>query len=304
MYDVAILGAGPAGIAAAIYASRYNLKTIVLAQSVGGWVKKANIIENFPSQLAIAGKELAGLFEKQLLSLSLEFKKSMVKAIEKENSTFKIETNKGIYESKYIVYALGTRKRKLNVPGESKFIGKGVCFCATCDAPFFKDRVAVVVGGNDSGATTALLVSDYAKKVYLIEIMEKLPCEPFWLEKIKEKGNIEIITSETIKEIKGSNVVESVKLGSGLELSCDGIFIEIGQIVNTEIAKEAGAELDKFGCVVVDNKQESSIKSLFAAGDLTSASNYLRQIVTAQAEGAIAANSIYKRELKRGAKEQ
>jgi len=195
-------------------------------------------------------------------------------------------------EARFVVFALGTKKRMLGIPGEQEFLGKGVCLCATCDAPFFKDREVIVVGGNDSGTTSALLIAEYASKVTVIEIQDELPSEPVWIQKIEENPKIEVMTGMSVKEIKGDTMVKSVLLDNGKELKADGVFIEIGSVPQSEMID---AEKDKWGHVHVDKAQRTSIEGLYAAGDITDGSNYMRQIVAAQAEGAIAAQDIYKK---------
>lgn len=297
MYDVAVLGAGPAGITAAIYAARYRLKTLLISPDIGGWAAKANRIENFPGHAAVFGKELKKMFTEHVKANNIDYIKGKAEKIDKNSDSFKIVTNKGEHEARYVIYALGTKKRKLNVPGEDELLGKGVCLCPTCDAPLFKDLDVAVIGGNDSGTTGALLIAEYAKKVYIVEIMDKLPTEPIWMDKIKEEPKIEVITSDSVKEIKGSSQVEAVILNSGRRLDVGGVFIEVGSIPDTKMVKQLGIKTDKWGHIEVDKAQHTSIDKLYAAGDITNGSNYMRQIVAAQAEGAIAAQAIYKRKI-------
>jgi len=298
MFDVAVLGAGPAGITAAIYTARYKLKTLLLSPEIGGWAAKAHRIENFPSHTCVLGKELKKLFTEHIKANEIDYRKEKAKNIEKTLKSFDITTNAGKHEAKFVIYSLGTKKRKLGVPGEDGFLGKGVCLCATCDAPFFKDRKVAVIGGNDSGTTAALLCAEYSTKVYIVEIMDKLPTEPIWMEKIEEEPKIDVITGDSVKEIKGKSVVESVVLNSGKKLDVHGVFIEVGSIPDTEIAKQLNMKTDQWGHIEVDKTQSTSVNRLYAAGDITNGSNYMRQIVAAQAEGAIAAHAIYKRNLK------
>ncbi len=296
MYDVAVLGAGPAGITAAIYSARYRLKTLLVSPDIGGWASKAHIIENFPGHVSVLGKELKKKFIEQVKANDIDYMKDRIVGISKgSDGAFSVKTGNGDYSAKYVIYALGTRKRKLNVPGEDELLGKGVCLCATCDAPLFKDLSVAVIGGNDSGTTGALLIAGYAKKVYIVEIMDKLPTEPIWMDKINKEPKIEVITSDSVNEIKGKSQVEGVVLNSGRKLDVDGVFIEVGSVPDTEIAKKINVKTDKWGHVEVNSAQESSVDRFYAAGDITNGSNYMRQIVAAQAEGAIAAQAIYKK---------
>jgi len=227
--------------------------------------------------------------------MTLTTKKGRVTGIEEG---FKVITNEETIEAKYIVYALGTKKRKLGIPGEDELLGKGVCLCATCDAPFFRSKNVAVIGGNDSGTTSALLIAEYADKVTIVELLDKLPTEPVWMEQIDKNPKIDVITSESVKEIKGDSVVKSILLSSGKELSVDGVFIEVGSIPDTGIVDQMKPKLDKWGHLMVDKQQMTSIDKLYAAGDITDGSNYMRQIVAAQAEGAIAAQDIYKKTMR------
>ncbi len=289
MYDVIIIGGGPAGVAAAIYSQRYKLKTLLITKNTGGMVLDSHLIENYPGFTKISGVELSKKFEEQIKQLNIE--KIEAEIIDIDNNLTLTDKNNNKYETKNIILALGTEKRKLNVQGEEKFLGKGVSYCYTCDAPFFKDKTVAIVGGSDSAAKAALLLADYAKKVYIIYRKENLRCEPHYLEKIKNK-NIEILNNTEIKEIKGTDFVESVTLTNS-KLKLDGVFIEIGTIPATNLAKKLNIELDENNYIKVNNKQETNIKGVYAAGDITN--QLLKQIITAAAQGAIAANSIFQK---------
>ncbi|MFW5991363.1 MAG: NAD(P)/FAD-dependent oxidoreductase [Candidatus Nanoarchaeia archaeon] len=301
MYDVAILGGGPAGVTAAVYCARYNLKTLLISNNIGGWVNNAYVIENLPSQKSIYGSELGKSYKEQLKANGVEVKKEAALTIRKEKD-FHIETSKNSYTAHYIIYALGTKKRMLNV-GESRFLGQGVHTCATCDAPFYRDETVAVIGGNDGGAKSALLLSEYAKNIYIIELMEKLPMEPALKQKILNHDKIDVFTGVCVKEFIGEEKLKGIKLTDGRELNIGGAFIEIGSDPNVEMARSAGVEIDKFNCINVDASQLTNVDRLYAAGDLTNNSNNLRQIVTAQAEGAVAAQAIYKRYLTKATNE-
>ena len=294
MYDVAILGAGPAGVTAAVYCARYKLKTLLVSYNIGGWVNNAYVIENLPSKKGIGGAELAKNYKEQVKNNDIDFKKETVLSIKKDEN-FTIRTKNDSFEAKTVLYALGTKKRMLNCPGEGKLLGQGVHTCATCDAPFYRDQEVAVIGGNDAGAKSALLLSEYAKKIYIIELQENIPMEPTWKEKILNHEKMEVLTGVSVKEFVGDERLSSIVLTDGKELDVTGAFIEIGSEPNVVLLKRMGAELDDYNCVNVKEDQETNISGLFAAGDLTNNSNNLRQIVTAQSEGAIAAQAIYKR---------
>lgn len=296
MYDVAILGAGPAGVTAAIYCARYKMNTLLLSYNVGGWVNNAYIVENMPSRPSVGGADLVESYKEHIKNNDIDYKKETVTKIESEDC-FLIKTNKGEYKAKYVIYALGTKKRMLNVPGEGKLLGKGVHTCATCDAPFYRDLTVTVVGGNDGGAKTALLLSEYAKKVYLYEIMDKLPMEPMWKDMLEKNEKVELVTGTSVKEILGEDKVTGVILTDDTQLDLEGVFIEIGSDPNVSVPKAAGVEIDEYNCINVDKTQMTNVDRFYAAGDVTNNSNYVRQIATAQAEGAVAANAIYRRVL-------
>jgi thioredoxin reductase (NADPH) len=298
MYDVAIIGAGPAGITAAIYAARYRLKTLLVSPEIGGWAAKAYRVENWPGHVAVSGKDIKRMYTEHIKANDVEHVQDTVQSIARKAGHFELHTDSRHFEARYAIYALGTKKRMLGVPGEEKFLGKGVCLCATCDAPFFRNKKVAVIGGNDSGATSALLIAEYATKVMVVELLDKLPAEPVWLEKLRMNPKIRTLTGESVKEIRGDKTVNTLVLKSGTELSVDGIFIEIGQLPENELAKKLGIKTDQWGYVVVDASQQTSVDGCYAAGDITNAGNYLRQIVVAQAEGAIAAQAIYKRKVK------
>jgi thioredoxin reductase (NADPH) len=230
----------------------------------------------------------------QIKSNNIEYKRETVEDIKVADEYVSIKTNKAEYGAKYLIYALGTEKRKLNCLGEDM---PEIYFCATCDAPMTQDKEVVVAGGNDSGTSAALLVSEYAKKVTIVEIAKKLPSEPVWIEKIKNSGKIDIVTGDSIKEIIGreGNHVSRVILNSGKIIPADAIFVEIGSYPRTDLAKKAEIKLDQYGHIDVDRTQKTNIGRIYAAGDVTNSSNYMRQIVAAQAEGAMAAQAIYKK---------
>ena len=289
MYDVIIIGGGPAGITAAIYSQRYKLKTLLITKDQG-MIVDSHIIENYPGFKTISGQELAKQFEEHLKYLNVEIKETEVVNIDKDLTVTDKDNNK--YKTKNIILTLGTKKRKLNIPGEENFLGKGVSYCYICDSSFFRDKTVAVIGGSSSAAKAALLLSDYAKKVYIIYRKEKLRCEPIYLDKIKEK-KIEILNNTEVTEIKGSKFVESVLLSNNKELKLDGVFIEIGSVPLTNIAKKLDIELDENNYIQVNEKQETNIKNIYAAGDITN--KKLKQIITAAAQGAIAANSIFEK---------
>ncbi len=292
-YDLVIIGGGPAGLSAALYAARYNLKTVVLAKDFGHIVK-SSLIENYPGVESTDGITLITRMRKQVTALKVTIKNATIKKIEKTKSGFKATSNKGeSYEAKALLLASGSQPRLLNLKGEDKYAGKGVSYCTTCDAPIFKGKAVAVLGGSNSAATAALHASDFAKKVTIIYRGEELRAQPILVEKIKAKKNIEIITKSNIIELKGDKMLTGLKFDTGKELKVEGLFIEIGHTPSSEMARRLGAELDEKNYVKVNPAQMTNIPGLFAAGDLTNACNNLKQLVTAAAQGAVAANAIF-----------
>jgi len=289
-YDLIIIGAGPAGLTAAIYAGRYLLRTLIIGKLPGGKISEVYKICNFPSYKFISGIELTKKIIEQVKDLGIEIKSEEVKEI-KKNKVFEIRTDNSNYEAKKILIAVGTEKRKLNVKGEDKFLGNGISYCATCDASFFKNKIVAVVGGSNSALTAALLLAEYAKKVYIIYRKGSFfRAEPAWIKQVNENKKIEIILNANVKEIYGKEKPNGIKLDTSQDLKLDGVFIEIGSVPDEKFSKKLGLKTEK-GYIVVNKKQETSIKGIYAAGDITN--NNLKQVITACGEGAIAATSAY-----------
>lgn len=290
MHDLIIIGGGPAGLSAAIYAARYMLNTLLLSKDHGGAIAEAHLVENYPGYEEISGLELMEKFRKQAKKLEVEIKDEEAEGIKKEKDHFVVNN---MHKAKKIILAIGTSRRKLNVPGEDEFIGKGVSYCVTCDAPFYRDKVVGVVGGNNSAARAAQLLSEYAKKVYIIYRKEKIRAEPKLCSQIDKNPKIEIINNTQVKEVKGEKFVNSVVFDSGEVFMLDGLFIEIGSVPSATLPKEIGVKLDDNGYIIVDKAMNTNAKGVYAAGDITTGSNQWRQVITACAEGGIAAASAY-----------
>lgn len=298
IYDLIIIGSGPAGLSASIYASRYKLNHLVFGVEPGGQMGEIWKIENYPGFTSISGGELIQKFLEHAKGLGGEMKSESVVSLQKEKDGWLVETAGGKYLAKAIIMAMGTVYRKINVPGEKKLTGKGVSYCATCDGMFFRDKEVVVIGGGNSAVVSALQLSQFAKKIYVIYRGEKLSAEPFWLDKVKEISKIEIITQTNVTEIIGQDGVEKVKLDKPYEnkevLEIDGVFVEIGSDPGISLAKELGIEVDEKQFIKVNTDQGTNIEGVFAAGDITTGSNKFRQVLTAAAEGAIAAEGVFK----------
>jgi len=292
LYDLVIIGAGPAGLTAGVYAGRFLLKTLILGELPGGTITEAHKVCNFPSEKEIIGISLGEKMIQQVKDLGVKINQEKVEEVKKQEGKFKIKTNRGEYFSKKIILAVGREKQKLNVPGEKEFLGKGVSYCATCDAGFFKEKDVAVVGGSNAALTAALLLSEYAKKVYIIYRKDKFyKGEPSWIKQVEENEKIEKIFNDEVKEIKGDKKVESIKLNSGRDLVVDGIFVEIGYLPEKKLSGEIGFDVNSEGYIKVNKKQETSVAGIYAAGDITD--NPLKQVITACGEGATAANSAY-----------
>lgn len=293
IYDLIIIGAGPAGLTAAIYAARYKLNTLVFSKTMGGLAATAHRICNFPSQNEAKGFELMQKFAKHAEELKVQIIYEEVIKINKDKTGFIIKTEKQEYISKKIIFAGGTERIRLNAKGEGKFLGKGVSYCATCDAAFFKDKIVGVIGGSDAALTAALLLSEFTSQVYIIYRKNKFfRAEPSWIELVEKEKKIKPIFNEEIIEIIGNKKVESVKLKSGKTLELDGVFIEIGSIPETKLLDDLKIKKDDKGYIITDKNQKTNINGIYASGDITN--NSLKQIITACGEGAVAAYSAYK----------
>lgn len=298
MYDLIIIGGGPAGITAAIYGGRYGLKTLLVAEVVGGEISTTDDISNFPGFKMISGFEISQKWQEHVKSVGTEIKNSKVDKIAKKDNAFAILAGGETFKAKSLILATGMERRKLGVPGEAELKNKGVAYCATCDGPLYKGKNVVVVGGGNAGVEAALLLADIASKVYLIEVLKELPAHKQLTDMLAKKENVQVLTENQIEEIRGNQVVESVNLKNEVdgskEIKCNGVFIEIGSVPNPVLAKSIGAEVDKKGFIKVDAGQKTNIEGLFAAGDATTNSNFFWQAITAAAEGAIAADSANK----------
>jgi len=297
IHDLVVIGAGPAGLCASIYASRYKVDHIVIGEEIGGQVVEASEIENWPGEKLITGKNLMDKFVEQTKDLGGKIIQSSVEKVEKTNDGFTIYAGGNKYNSRTVIFALGMKPRKMNVPGEDKFMGKGISYCATCDATFFKGKKVAVVGGGDAAAMAAVHLSDFADKIYILRRKE-ITWNPARQEELEKNPKIELVLSESIKEVKGGERVSGVICecdGKEEEMDIEGLFIEIGSVPGVTIVKELGVEVDEQNYIKVNQNQETNIGGVWAAGDATTGSNKFRQIITAAAEGAVAAGSVYKK---------
>ena len=290
LYDIIIIGAGPAGLTAAIYAARYKLKTLIISKDVGGVANLAHKVENWPGIISIPGTELIKNFKEHVTSFGIEIIEGEVSKII-NNFEVVVKGNKK-FQSKTLILALGTVRRKLNIPGEDEFISKGVSYCVTCDAPFFIDKIVSVIGGRNSAVMAALLLSEYAKEVKIIYRQDKLNSDPVLAEQAEKNPKIKMIYNSEVAKVVGSKFVEKIILKDGKEMSMDGIFIEIGGIPSTDLARQLNVKLNDHNCIITDANMQTNIPGVFAAGDIIDTP--LRQIVTACGDGAKAAYSAFR----------
>jgi len=299
IHDLIIVGAGPAGISASVYASRYKLDHLLFGVEPGGQMGEIWKIENYPGFISVPGKDLIEKFIAHLDHLGTKIKYESVAEIVPREGFFEIGTGRNHYQARSVILAMGAKYRKMNIPGERELTGKGVSYCATCDGAFFKDKTVAVIGGGNSAAVVALEMTDFASKVYFIYRSEKPRAEPLWLDKIQVDEKIIPIKNTNIIEIKGEAKVEKIILDNPFEdktsLDIDGVFIEVGTEPGIEIARKLKLELDGKNYIVVGKDQMTSFAGIFAAGDITTGSNGFRQVLTSCAEGAIAADSVYRR---------
>ena len=287
MYDIAIIGAGPAGLTAGIYGVRANKKVIVFeALTAGGQIINTSHIDNYPVAPHITGLEFGQTLEKQATDLGVELEYLEVEHIDQIEGGFKIATEEEEYEAKSIIIASGTSPRKLELEGEDSFVGKGISYCATCDGAFYKGKTVAVNGGGNSALHEALYLSDIAEKVYLIHRRDEFRGSDSLVEKIKSRENIELVLNSTISKLNGGQNLESIELDSGRALKVDGLFVSIGRTPNAK-ALINGLELTDDGYVKSDEACRTNIDGVFVAGDVRDKA--LRQLVTATCDGAIAA---------------
>jgi len=298
-YDLIIIGAGPAGLSASIYASRYNINHLVLGKNLGGTIAWAHKVENYPGFPSISGAKLAQEFINHAQSLGGKIVNQEVVDLEKVNGFLALTAgNKNQYQAKTVIIATGTKRKKLNVPGEKDYLGKGVSYCATCDAAFYKNKVAVVVGGANSACSGALHLARFAKKVYLIYRRDNLRADPAWVTEAKKANNINIIYNTNVVAIEGDGQkVTALGLDRPYQnqkkLVADGVFIEIGGAPIVDLAKKIGLKTDSDNFVITDNSMATNVPGVFCAGDVNAWQKQCQQAIVAVAEGAIAALGVY-----------
>ncbi|MUN29219.1 thioredoxin-disulfide reductase [Sulfuracidifex metallicus] len=298
-FDVIIVGLGPAAYSAALYSARYIMKTLVIGEIPGGQLTEAADVDDYLGLINLPAQKMIETFNQHISRYNVPVLMETVESIKKEGDEFIVKTKrKGEYKASSVIVAVGVKRRKLNVPGEEKFTGKGVSYCSVCDAPLFKNRPVVVVGGGDSALEGAELLSRYATKVYLVHRRDQFRGQPFYVEIIKHKPNVEIILNSTVTEIKGEKlvnkaVVQNLKTGETRELDVNGVFVEIGFEPPVDFARNNGIETDERGYIKVDEWMRTNVEGIFAAGDCTGLWMGFRQVITATAQGAVASHAVY-----------
>ena len=296
--ELVIIGAGAAGLAAGIYAARSGLKTLILEEKLaGGNTADAPIIENYPGFLSISGRELAQKMLAHCKKFNVEIHEmERVTGLNLKGERKTVKTDKAVYETKTVIIASGTHYRELGVPGEKEFYGRGVSYCGVCDGPLFKGKRVLVVGGGNAAAITALYIAGLASQVKLSHRRDVLRAEESLVKALESKENVEILWNTELKEIKGKDLVEKVtlfnnKTGDTWELKIDGVFVQVGEVPNSQLAREAGVKVDEGGYIMVDVRQRTNIAGVYAAGDVTN--HPVKQVGTAVGQGITAALEAY-----------
>ncbi|MDD5182479.1 MAG: FAD-dependent oxidoreductase [Candidatus Nanoarchaeia archaeon] len=295
-YDVIIIGGGVAGLSAALQAKRFNLNTLVIAKEIGGLLNIPNPVENYPGLGATTGMEIIKKIRQHAEKFKPEIKEETVIDCKKNGNVFAVKTENSEYHGKSIVFATGSDRRKLDVLGEKEHAGKGVSYCASCDGALFRNKTVAVAGGNDSAAKEALLLTQYAKKVYIIYRGEKIRAEPMLAGQVEKNPKIEIITNTNIRQINGKIFVDSIILDraykGSTEMKIDGLFVEVGHIPSSVLAAELGVKLNEAKEIMVDRESKTNVQGIFAAGDVTDSG--WKQAIIAASQGSFAAFSAYK----------
>ncbi len=294
VYDMLILGAGPAGITASVYALRKRLDILVVSKDIGGQAAWSSDVENYTGYQFISGLELTEKFREHMQSAGVAVNMpEEVKKLSREKNLLKVSTDKNDYFSRTVVLATGKRPRPLDVPGEKKFKNRGVTYCATCDGPLFRDKNVAVIGGGNSAMDAVLQLMKICPRVYLINSAGRLSGDAVMIEKIEAADNVKIMNDTEVRAISGAEFVRAVEISSGntgKKIDVEGVFVEIGLIPNSECA--ALLQQNALGEIIVNNRNETEINGIFAAGDVTDVPE--KQIIVACGEGAKASLSAFR----------
>jgi len=295
MYDLVIIGAGPAGITAAVYAARKKMDLLVISKDIGGQAAWSGDIENYTGYQFITGPELAAKFEEHMRKYGIDLKENeAATGLTRSGEAISVRTNKGgAYEAKTVIVASGKRSRELNAPGEKEFKNKGLTYCATCDGPLFSGKDVAVIGGGNSALDAALQMIKIAKHVHVINIAPKLGGDPIMREKVEKSGVVTVLNGAQVTSILGDKMVNAMKVkreGREETIEVQGVFVEIGLIPNSEFAAELAK--NEFGEIKVNNRNQTNIPGIFAAGDVTDVPE--KQIIIAAGEGSKACLSAFR----------
>ena len=301
-YDVIIIGAGVSGLAAAMYAGRLGMKTLLIGEMLGGTITLTHVVENYPGFVSITRQGLAKLIENHTKDYDINIineKIEIIKKNERKNRIFfEVQTKKKTFSGKTIIYATGSKWKKLEVPGEKEFENKGVSYCALCDGPLFRGKTVGVVGGSDSAVKETLLLTEFAKKVYVFYRGKKVHPEPINMQRLEEKikqKKVEVINNTNVIEIKGGQIITSIILDKphkgNKEFKIDGLFVDIGHIPLSNMAKKIGVKINKKEEIIINRNAETNIEGFYAAGDVTDTE--FKQAITGVGEGVAAAYHAY-----------
>lgn len=300
-YDVIVIGSGIAGLSVGMYAGRFNLKTLVIGSQPGGIITTTSLVENYPGIKSITGPDMGTVFYEHAQMFGAVLKNETVTAAEqcpcpvdtKKNvkCAYRVITSSGEYIGKTLVFATGTEYRKMDVPGEIALTGKGVSYCALCDGAFFRDKTVCVVGGGDSAAIESLILTQFCKTIYVLVRKDILRAEPVNYDKMMKSEKIEIKYNTEVTEILGKEKVEAVKLKSGDTMPMEGVFVAIGHVPLSDLAKKLGVETDKSGFIKINVGSETNLPGVYAAGDITD--KPFKQAIIGASEGVMAAYFAY-----------
>lgn len=295
MKDLIIIGAWSAGLPAWMYASRYKISNTIIGALPGGALSTSHKVENYPWTTSASGKEIMDNFMEHAKVSGSEIMQDIVKEVEKTENGFTVKTSSGKeLESKFLLLATGNKYRKLGVKWEAEFLGRGVSYCATCDWMFFRNREVAIVWGWDAALTESLYLSEVCSKVHILIRKDKARAETIWIEQANKRENIEFHYHTEVEEIEWDMMwVTNLKLNNWEDLKVDWIFVAVGSDADTWLINHLNPEKDSEGCLVVDKRQETSVKGLYAAWDVTTNSNKFKQTIMSAAEWCLAANSIH-----------
>ncbi len=289
LHDMIIIGGGCAGLAASIYARRYNMDVVVLTEGLGGTITTTHLVENYPGFTSVSGQELADAFINHAKANDVPFRiGSRVSRVWKEGEIFNVQFGVDVHQARTVLLSTGTTYKKLGVPGEAELSSKGVSYCATCDAPFYKKKNVIIIGGGDSAVKESLILAEHAEHVTIVYRGEKITkAEPINMKRVEATPNISFRLKTNIVEILGEKFVQKVKFDDGTEMDVQGVFIEIGRIPLTDMVNDLGVEKNEKGEIKINGMSETSVPGFYAAGDVTD-TEWKQAIVSAD-EGCKAA---------------